>query len=286
MTEPLVPPEVDLRGMPFMPLDVVRLLDSDLFAVSSGDEFKAAVSLWCKAWLQVPAASLPADDRVLAHLSGAGGRWAKVRAGAMRGWVQCDDGRWYHPVIAEKAMQAWQGRLAQRDRTAKARAARLAQRGQFNDDRPATDDATGDVTTSVTDTVTASKGQGEGQLQGEGEKGLPPLRVGKPASPRRLGTRLPSDWTPLPSDLSYAEGRGFGPAQIADMAANFRSHFTAGNGRNKTHLDWPQAWQTWVRRETVKPTGASNGAGFGRREAAADPLFAAAAQAARDRAVS
>ena len=93
LPEPLVPAMVDLRGMPFMPLDVVRLLDSDLFAVSTGDEFKAAVALWCKAWLQVPAASLPADDRVLAHLSGAGGRWAKVRAGAMRGWIQCDDGR-------------------------------------------------------------------------------------------------------------------------------------------------------------------------------------------------
>jgi hypothetical protein len=49
-----------------MPMDVVRLLDSDLFALSTGDEFKAALALWCKAWLQVPAASLPDDDRVLA----------------------------------------------------------------------------------------------------------------------------------------------------------------------------------------------------------------------------
>lgn len=107
---PLVPPEVDLSGFRFMPLDTVRLLDSDLFAISTGDEFKAAVSLWCKSWLQKPAGSLPDDDRVLAHLSGTGARWRKLRAMAMRGFVLCSDGRWYHPLIAEKAVEAWQRR--------------------------------------------------------------------------------------------------------------------------------------------------------------------------------
>ncbi|WP_416146339.1 DUF1376 domain-containing protein [Pseudomonas aeruginosa] len=113
---PLVPVEVDLRGLPFMPLDVVRLLDSDLFALTSGDEFKAALSLWCKAWLQVPAASLPNDDRVLAHLSGAGARWRKVKDMALRGWQLCSDDRLYHPVIAEKALAAWEERVAYRER--------------------------------------------------------------------------------------------------------------------------------------------------------------------------
>lgn len=113
---PLVPMEVDLRGLPFMPLDVVRLLDSDLFALTSGDEFKAALSLWCKAWLQVPAASLPNDDRVLAHLSGAGARWRKVKDMALRGWQLCSDDRLYHPVIAEKALAAWDERVAYRER--------------------------------------------------------------------------------------------------------------------------------------------------------------------------
>lgn len=107
---PLVPAEVNLRGMPWMPVETVRLLDSDLFALSTGDEFKAAVALWCKSWLQEPAASLPDDDRVLAHLSGAGSRWKKVRAMALRGFVKCSDGRLYHPVIAEKAIEAWERR--------------------------------------------------------------------------------------------------------------------------------------------------------------------------------
>lgn len=119
MTIPMTPFDCDLRGLPFMPLDVVRLGDSDLVALSTGEEFKAAVILWCKSWLQVPAASLPDDDRVLAHLTGLGPRWKRVREMALHGWVKCDDGRFYHPVVAEKAREAWRHRQAQRERANK-----------------------------------------------------------------------------------------------------------------------------------------------------------------------
>src|SRR5262249_23249587 len=64
-------------------------------------------------WHQVPAASLPDDDRVLAQLAGYGRvirEWQKVRDGALRGWVKCSDGRLYHPVVAEKALAAWASR--------------------------------------------------------------------------------------------------------------------------------------------------------------------------------
>lgn len=114
LPEPLTPPDCDLRGLPYMPLDVVRLVDSDLFALSTGAEFKAAVALWCKSWLQKPSGSLPNEDRVLAHLSGANSHWCEVRETALRGWVLCSDGRLYHPVVCEKANVAWSQRLKQR----------------------------------------------------------------------------------------------------------------------------------------------------------------------------
>ena len=113
---PFTPPDCDLRGLPFMPLDVVRLVDSDLVALATGEAFKAAVILWCKSWLQLPAASVPDDDRVLAHLTGTGTRWKKLRPMALHGFVKCSDGRLYHPVVAEKAREAWKHRLLQRDR--------------------------------------------------------------------------------------------------------------------------------------------------------------------------
>lgn len=115
LPEPPLPDDVDLRGLQFMPLDVVRLADSDFTALTSGEEFKAGTLLWGKAWLQVPAGSLPNDDRVLAHLSGAGARWRKVKAMALHGFVLCRNGRLYHPVIVEKALEAWAGRVEHRE---------------------------------------------------------------------------------------------------------------------------------------------------------------------------
>lgn len=113
MTAPLVPPEVNLRGLPWMRLDVGRLLNSDLFALSSGDQFKYAVTLWCRSWTQTPAGSLPDDDKILAMLAGAGSRknFVKNKLIVLRGWVKCDDGRLYHPVISEYAILAWKERL-------------------------------------------------------------------------------------------------------------------------------------------------------------------------------
>lgn len=110
LPDPLTPPDCDLRGLPYMPLDVIRLIDSDMFAETTGDEFKAAVALWCKSWTQVPAASLPNKDMVLAHLSGNAAKWKRIKEGAMRGWILCSDDRWYHPVVAEKALAALPGR--------------------------------------------------------------------------------------------------------------------------------------------------------------------------------
>jgi hypothetical protein len=116
---PLTPADCNLRDFSFMPLDVSRLRDSDLAGLSTGNEFRSAVLLWCASWHQVPAASLPDDDISLAKLAGFGfvvKEWKKVREGALRGWIKCSDGRLYHPVVSEKANEAWQGRLDYRDK--------------------------------------------------------------------------------------------------------------------------------------------------------------------------
>jgi len=121
---PLTPIDCDLRDFAFMPLDVVRLRDSDLAVTAEADEFRCAVLLWCASWHQVPAASLPDDDKILAQYAGYGRvvkEWMKVRAGALRGWVKCANGRLYHPVVAEKASEAWIAKLRQRLKTECAR---------------------------------------------------------------------------------------------------------------------------------------------------------------------
>lgn len=93
-----------------MPLDVVRFRDSDFTALVDAEAFRAGFMLMCASWHQVPAGSLPSDDRILSNLAGFGrvvDEWKKYKDEALHGWILCDDGRYYHSVVCEKAMESW-----------------------------------------------------------------------------------------------------------------------------------------------------------------------------------
>lgn len=109
---PLTPKECDVSNFPFMPLDIDRLLNSETWILGDDSEKVASMTLWLKSWSQIPAASIPNNDKMLAHLSGMGTKWKKVKDHALRGWVDGGDGRLYHHVVAEKALEAWIEKLA------------------------------------------------------------------------------------------------------------------------------------------------------------------------------
>jgi hypothetical protein len=117
MTEPLTPPDCDLRDFARMMIDIPRLFGSEFDATANDSEWRFGVTLWLKSFHQVPAASLPDDDAQLARLCGLGRdvkTWRKAKAAALRGWERADDGLLYHPVVAEIALEAWLEKLTQR----------------------------------------------------------------------------------------------------------------------------------------------------------------------------
>lgn len=127
MVAPLVPDDIVFSALHYIPIYPQRLFDSTLFAIATGDEFRAAFCLWLKSWNQKPAGSLPNDDRELCYLAGLAGnlgKWGKVKRIALRHWEVCDDGRLYHPVVAELVIQAWNIINAQKNRTRAATASR------------------------------------------------------------------------------------------------------------------------------------------------------------------
>lgn len=131
LPEPMTPADCDLQDFSFMPLHVARLRDSDLASEVEPEAAWYAVLLWAASWHQLPAASLPDNDAVLTKLVGLGRdlkTFRKHRDGALRGFVKCADGRLYHPVVAEQAMIAWNGKLEQRWRTECARIKKHNQR--------------------------------------------------------------------------------------------------------------------------------------------------------------
>jgi 5-methylcytosine-specific restriction endonuclease McrA len=117
VSEPLVPPEVDLRDFPYMLLDVRWVRDNHSFWRMSDAEFRVSFLLLAASWHQVPAASVPDDDRFNAHLTTVSLRkWRSTKAAVLKDWVHCSDGRFYHPVIAPRALDAWRVKLRQMGR--------------------------------------------------------------------------------------------------------------------------------------------------------------------------
>jgi hypothetical protein len=117
--DPLVPAEVDLRGLEYMPLFGGRLFSSRFDAKASDSEFRAALNLWWQAWIQVPAASLPNDDDELCKLAGLARNldaWHAVRDRALHGFTLASDGRFYHEILAQHALAVWMRRVDAREK--------------------------------------------------------------------------------------------------------------------------------------------------------------------------
>jgi len=69
---PLVDAAVNLSALRFMPVDVRHLLASPTWILAAVDDPQighAPISLWAHSWHQIPAASLPANDKVLARFA-------------------------------------------------------------------------------------------------------------------------------------------------------------------------------------------------------------------------
>lgn len=107
-----------MRDYPFMPLDRRRLLTSEAWSAAAEEPYLALalLSLWCEAWDQVPAGSLPDSDRVLFRLSHVERHedWTRIRERALAGFERCADGRLYHATVCEKALEAWIDKLGNR----------------------------------------------------------------------------------------------------------------------------------------------------------------------------
>ena len=260
---PLVPAEVDLRDFSWMPIEIHRLRRSKAWLICKRKPELAfyMLNLWTACWHDTPAGSLEDDDDVLADLAMCDpAKWAKVRDQVLHGWVKCDDGRWYHQVVADKAKEAWAQKQAQRQRTEAARLAREQKRQQALQ-QVQSGATTTTVTASVTDIATASNrteqtGQGtERERNGEGTETLPVVGGAEPpapaagaaASPR--GARLGPDWQ-LPKawgDWALAEYPQWTAEKVRREGAAFRDHWAAKTGKDATKLDWLATWRNWCR---------------------------------------
>lgn len=249
MTElpaPPVPADADLQDFPFMPLHVARLRDSDLAAEESPEACWYAVLLWAASWHQIPAGSLPDNDRVLMKLVGLGRderTWKKHRDGALRGFVKCSDDRLYHPVVAEQVVSAWSERLAYRERklrrteaASKAAAARWGSETQCETHADGMRNASNEDAESIPDDAQSQcrKGEGQGEGQGENKKTRSTEREGEadfrleleepPPPPNLKPEHFVEVWNETASRLGRPCIRDLTPERRAQLKARINGH--------------------------------------------------------------
>jgi len=245
LPDPFTTPDVDLRDFDGFMMNVEKLLASELWAVSTGEEFKAAMGLWCRAWKQVPAGSLPNDERVLASFSGAGIRWKKVREIAIRGFVLCSDGRLYHTTLCEDANRAYAKKMERRERTKAAtqarQAARNAERNVQRNDLPQTQ--RNDVPVDRDrDSIKEKEESNDSSKKTDAKRGT---RIPE-------GDQLPTEWE------AFAKQEGHPDPQREWLI--FTDYWRSQPGQKGVKLDWFGTWRNWIRR-TVGDGKRSSGNG-------------------------
>ena len=261
LPQPLVPAEVDLRDFGFMPLDIIRLFGSRFHAIASDAEWRAGVTLWAKSFHQVPAASLPDDDVELCRLAELGRdvkTWKRLRANAMHGWVLCSDGRWYHPVVSEKANEAWSRKRVARERSAKGNAKRWGYRDDPSHEsgriEGSSEECKNDPSSLQEGSHKESLKDRKGQGQGQGD--IHPSGV--VASKPRPSRKPPPDFALTPEIRAWAAEHA--PQVDADAELAKMLDHTFATART----DWPGTLRNWLRKaqedaQRERPRHAANG---------------------------
>jgi uncharacterized protein YdaU (DUF1376 family) len=238
---PLVEAHVDCSDLPGFMLNTERLMSSELLALHGNEVLGAALLLWCRAWKQRPAASLPDDDQVVAAFARLPlKKFRAIREAVMRGFVKCSDGRLYHGVLAVEAAKAYERKIAFRKRRAadatRLKDWRISKRETANE----TPDETGFTTSFIAD------GNGKERDRDRDNIGKDsPSESPKESSSR--GRKLPPDWRPTDDDWMES-CRSLGSRKAEVELAKFRDYWLAKPGGGGRKLNWDATWRNWVRR--------------------------------------
>ena len=290
---PPVPADVDLRGHDWMPLYGERLFGSATWIESSDAARIAALRLWWHSFAkEKPAASLPDNDRLLAVYAGYGEvvrAWKKIKAEAMRGWVLCSDGRWYHLVVAEIAMESWQRQQDHQESNAakterqrrwrerlKALTAALRAAGKTPPKGASLETLEKMARDAGVDVYEASSEIGNtGQDKTEHNKDKNEREQERAPWARPI----PRDWQPSDDDIAWAQKSraDIQAARLKLETEGFRNHALANN---RTFHEVGPAWRNWIMKARIGGGGLPAHAGSSRPDNKPDYLEAFANGAA------
>lgn len=148
MIEVPYPADLEAKGWS-LSLDYEKIEQSDTWAVAAPEQRPWLLMLWMTSWRQVPVASLPDNDKLIAVRIGMPvEQFTAWREILLSGWEEATDGRLYHKTLTQHVLVMAEKRAKDRKRVADFRA-KSALLGASNSEQEASND---DVTryTNVT----------------------------------------------------------------------------------------------------------------------------------------
>lgn len=79
------------------------------------------------------------------------------------------------------------------------------------------------------------------------------------------GSRLPANWQPSPSEVTFARDRGMPEDRISAEAEKFSNFWSAKSGAGATKRDWSATWRNWIITTMERSGGLYNYRGQGPR---------------------
>ena len=199
-----------------------------------------------------------------------------MRSGALRGFIECSDGRLYHPVIADIAIEAGSKKRIQISKTSKATEARIRKAKERRDaNLDVLRDSDRNVSNDVDHDGPRNEVQGIGEeIKGEEKKGedrtmkaadksdaqaslATAVVVSTPLNRTvRRRSMIAADFTLTDAERQYAIDRGWLPSFIEQQLEKFRNHHIA---KGSTMVDWSAAWRKWVSNDYDRIRGGMSG---------------------------
>lgn len=297
LPEPLTTPDMDVRDLDGFMLNTERLLASELWALTKAapEALRGAVALWCRAWKQIPAASLPDDDAILSAFTDIPlKQFRKHRELIMRGFIKCSDGRLYHRFLADEVRKIWpsvlkkrRDRAADNERLKQWREKKQAERETPQETIVETVNETPVKPVSPRVDTDRDRDRDKEAL----EKGVGANAPPDPITPipdflirddklkaKLRGTRwnpdaeVPTDWIEE-ADAKRAE-LDMPPADMRVEAYRFSNHFAAAQGPKAVKLDWRRTWLNWATDKKFTDNKGMNGHDKPRKATATDNFLA------------
>lgn len=184
MQHPPYPATTKAGGFKFE-LDCERIAQSDTWALAAPCQRPLLLMLWFIAWQQTPCGSLPKDDTLnAARLGMEAAAFQSDKTILLRGWIEANDGRLYHPVVTQLVLEMMGRKAGNAQRQAAYRQRRLVAHDSETNDKHRTDNAvthysgvSDDTTTTTTTTTITNESIPDGISTVSTRKATKTLRV-------------------------------------------------------------------------------------------------------------